>query len=135
MKFKILTSKVACVLGVFVLGRARLLLSSLHFHYLKSLVFKRELRPKRYPCFYIIFLLILWRKSLVQKFVTCWSRFTKLKSNKVLNSRKIMSYPRLYKTFHLCFSLLFVASFMKKNPIKFYGVLAHFSRTYEVVKF
>ena len=46
-----------------------------------------------------------------------------------------MSYPRLYKTFHLCFSLLFVASFMKKNPIKFYGVLAHFSRTYEVVKF
>ena len=33
-----------------------------------EIAFKGELRQKLHPCFYGIFLLILWRKSLVQSF-------------------------------------------------------------------
>ena len=42
------------------------------------LVFKGELRPKLQPCFYVRFLLIVWRKSVVQSFVATSADFTKL---------------------------------------------------------
>ena len=45
-----------------------------------------------------------------------------------------MSYPRVYKTVHLWFSLHFSVQ-EKKSPIKFHGVFVHFSRNCEVAKF
>ena len=38
-------------------------------HRLLIIIFKGDLRPKFQHCFYVRFLLIIWRKSLVQSFV------------------------------------------------------------------
>ena len=34
-----------------------------------SILFKGESRPKLHPCYHVRFLLIVWRKSIVQSFV------------------------------------------------------------------
>ena len=52
------------------------------------------------------------------------------------NSVSVTSYPWMYRIFHLWFSLHSFVRLMEENsPIKFYGVLLHFSGTYEVAKF
>lgn len=52
----------------------------------KRFYLKGDLRPKTYSFFYDVFLLISYRKSLVDNFVTVWSVYRKLWSDKVLNA-------------------------------------------------
>ena len=40
--------------------------------------FKGELTPKNHPCFYVIILMTLWKKNLVQSFVVLRSVLMKL---------------------------------------------------------
>ena len=94
--------------------------------------FKGDLRPKTHPCFYVIILMILWKKSLL----VFWSVLMKLWSYKVLNPAWVTSYPVMYKTFHSWFSWNIFVSFMEKEPFpQFYGRFDHFSWIHEVVKF
>ena len=51
--------------------------------------FKGELRPKNHPCFYVIILMTLWKKSLVQSFAVLLSVLMKLRSYKVLNPASV----------------------------------------------
>ena len=85
--------------------------------------------------FYDIYLLILWRKSLLQSFVSFCSDFTKLLSYKIRNSLEVTSHPRINKTFHGCVFCTFCSFIEKKSPIQFYSAFNHFSRTYEVARF
>ena len=74
--------------------------------------FKGELWSEPLPSFYGIILMNLRKKSLVQSLVVLWSVLTKLWSYKVLNSTWVTSYPRMYKTSQLWFSLHILHSFM-----------------------
>ena len=74
-----------------------------------------DLGQKTHPCFYGIFLMILWKKCLVQSFVVPWPVLTKLWSYKVLNPARVTWYQRMYKAFHSWFSLGIFVEFMKKE--------------------
>ena len=104
--------------------------------HINRLVFIGELRPKLHRCFYVRFLIIVWRKSVVQ-FCDDFIRFYIVIKLKVLHSAYATSYPRMYKTCHPWFSFFpWFVTFMEKTPliIKFYGVFNHFLRTCEVAK-
>ena len=81
--------------------------------------FKGELRPKTLPSVYVIILMTLWKKGLVQSFAVFWPFLMKLWSYKVLNPAWVISYPRTYKTFHSWF-FPYLCSFYEKRA--FYTV-------------
>ena len=107
--------------------------------HLLTTVVKGDLRPKLYLCFYGIFLLILWRKSLVQRFVGSWSNFTKLHITKFWIRHKWRHSRKCTKGYHPWFSLHIFVSFMDDFVGFIYFLLVwcfdHFSRSYKVIKF
>ena len=97
--------------------------------------FKWELWLKTHPCFYVIILITLWEKNLVQSFVVLWSVLMKLWSYKVLNPAWVTSYRRIYKAFYSWFSLHIFVNFMKKESFTQFTALTISHEFIEVVKF
>ena len=95
-------------------------------------VFERDLRPKLHPCFYDIFLLILWRKFC--GILVRLHEIVKLQSLEFRVSNVIPANVQNISHF-FGFFLFFLLVLLKKPPIKLHGAFDHFSRTYEIAKF
>ena len=75
-------------------------------------MFIGDLRKKT---FYGIILMILWKKKAFYQVFWCFDQFSQ-RSEKLLNSVWVTSYPRIYKTFHYWFSLNIFVNVMQKEP-------------------
>ena len=88
------------------------------YHLWCFILLKGELRSQLHPCFYVRFLLIVWRKSTVQGFMVFWSDLTSYKFTKFCSQPKWHHARKCIKHVMPCFLCILCYFYGEKTSLK-----------------